>query len=112
MSDHCPSLVITPEELAIVRGILARHLPGREVRAFGSRVRGKARKYSDLDLVVMGDQRLTLTQLALLEEDFSESLLPFKVDVVDWAGTRPEFRAIIEEAWVVVQEAEGKEQWA
>jgi len=40
----------------MVRDILHRSVPNRSVWAFGSRVTGKARRYSDLDLVVMGDR--------------------------------------------------------
>ena len=49
---------IKPIELDIVRTILARHVPEREVRAFGSRVSGPAKKFSDLDLAVMGETSL------------------------------------------------------
>lgn len=96
---------ISPSDLQIVHSILRRHLPNREVRAFGSRVTGTARKYSDLDLVVMGDMPLSLSVSAALSDDFSESDLPFKVDVVDWATTSPGFREIIQADWVVVQTA-------
>jgi predicted nucleotidyltransferase len=92
-----------PEELAIVRSILARRVPDREVRAFGSRVAGPAKPFSDLDLAVMGDAPLPPSILADLEEDFRESNLPFKVDIVDWATTKEHFRRIIERQYVVVQ---------
>ncbi len=95
---------ISPEELESVRAILARHVPEREVRAFGSRVSGPAKKFSDLDLAVMGEGPLPPSILADLEEDFRESDLPFKVDIVDWAGTKENFRKIIEQQYVVVQE--------
>lgn len=94
---------IRPDDLEIVREILARYVPDREVRAFGSRVSQTARKYSDLDLTVMGEEPLSLSQLADLYDAFSESSLPFKVDVVDWATTRDSFRRIIESDFVVVQ---------
>ncbi|WP_291366558.1 nucleotidyltransferase family protein [Acetobacter sp. UBA5411] len=65
--------------------ILNEIVPDREVRAFGSRVTGKAKPFSDLDLAVMGDEPLSLETRARLEEAFSESDLPWKVDVLDWA---------------------------
>ena len=46
-------------DLAVVLGILAQHVPDCMVRAFGSRVRGGARPYSDLDLVVIGSAPIT-----------------------------------------------------
>lgn len=95
---------IKPEELEIVRKILGRHVPGREVRAFGSRVSGPLKKFSDLDLAVMDESALPSSVLAGLEEDFRESDLPSKVDVVDWAATSGSFRKIIEREYVAVQE--------
>ncbi len=38
-----------------------------------------------------------------LKEDFSDSDLPWRVDVVDWASTDPAFQAIIARNKVVVQ---------
>ena len=101
-------LEIKNAELEIVRAILARHVPDREVRAFGSRVSGPAKKFSDLDLAVMGETPLSSAVLADLEEEFRESDLPFKVDVVDWATTKENFRRIIEREYVVVQKGQGK----
>ena len=53
---------MTAEELEIILQLLCRHVPGREVRAFGSRVGGVPKTFSDLDLVIMGgigeDRRL------------------------------------------------------
>ena len=95
-------LGVSAQEWEIVREILLRHVPEREVWAFGSRVKGTAKKFSDLDLVVLGDVPLSLGVQASLAEDFSESDLPYKVDVVDWATTSERFRGIIEAGYVVV----------
>jgi predicted nucleotidyltransferase len=95
-------LDLVPEQLAEVRRILQLHVPGRRVRAFGSRVLGTARPFSDLDLAVMGETPLDFRQLSALKDAFAESNLPFRVDVVDWAATSESFRGIIEEAFEVV----------
>lgn len=87
-----------------VKTILAMHVPGYEVRGFGSRVEGTARESSDLDLVVMAEKPLDAKTMADLREAFSESDLPFKVDVVDWAKTKDNFRKIIEKQTIVIQE--------
>jgi predicted nucleotidyltransferase len=92
-------------DLETVRGILARRIPEREVWAFGSRVSGKAKPYSDLDLAILGEEPLSLADLAALAEDFDESPLPFKVDLVDWATTGTAFRDVIRREAVVVREA-------
>ncbi|BCL76722.1 hypothetical protein JHS3_24580 [Jeongeupia sp. HS-3] len=85
-------LDLSPEQWQIIYRILAQHLPDRKVCVFGSRVRGTARPFSDLDLAIMGDEALPLSALATLNEAFTESPLPFKVDLLDWADASPRFR--------------------
>ncbi|NQU56551.1 MAG: restriction endonuclease subunit S [Rhodospirillales bacterium] len=94
MSDQ-PLIDARPDHLEIVQAILRRHVPERKVWAFGSRVTWTAKTYSDLDLVILGDEPLDLGVLASLKEEFSESDLPWKVDVVDWASASESFREII-----------------
>lgn len=96
-------LDISSEHLAIVQQILRQLVPSCEVWAFGSRVKGTAKPFSDLDLVIMSQQPLSLALMASLHEAFSESDLPWKVDIVDWSTTSPEFRAVIEQQNVKVQ---------
>lgn len=71
--------------------------------AFGSRATGHAKPYSDLDLAIITDAPLGLERLAALAESFSESDLPWKVEVVDWSTTSERFRRIIERDRVVLQ---------
>ncbi|MGH8472829.1 MAG: nucleotidyltransferase domain-containing protein, partial [Gammaproteobacteria bacterium] len=103
-----PLIDIRPDHWAIVADILRRHVPDREVWAFGSRANWNAKEYSDLDLAVIGQTPLSLSVSAALADDFAESDLPFKVDVVDWETTSESFRKIIERDKVVVQEGKGR----
>ena len=93
---------LSPEELAMVKAILAKHVPDREVWAFGSRVTGKAKPSSDLDIAVMGNSKLSRETLVLIKEDFEESTLPFTVDVLDWNNLSEEFRRHIKEAHDII----------
>jgi len=94
---------VKPGDLATVAAILRTSIPEYEVRVFGSRIGGKARKFSDLDLVIMTDKPLNISRMAALCDAFSDSDLPFKVDLVDWASTRDSFRRIIENSYAVIQ---------
>jgi predicted nucleotidyltransferase len=100
---------LSTADLAAIQRILAQHVPGCTVRAFGSRVRGHARPYSDLDLVVIGPQPLDWRQIEALKDAFAESDLPVLVDVVDWHALSEGFRTLIAQTSVVLQEpsAEG-----
>jgi type I restriction enzyme S subunit len=104
--DPPTGLIATTAEWQIVQAILLRHVPGREVWAFGSRAGAKGasrvKKFSDLDLAVKGDQPLPLRTLAALADEFTESELAYKVDIVDWATTSARFRSIIESSHVVL----------
>ena len=97
-----PALDIADAELAIVKSILKRYVPDANVWAFGSRVTGKAKKFSDLDLCVQLETPLGVDRASALSEAFAESDLPWKVDVVDWATTSEAFRQIIERQRVTV----------
>ena len=93
---------IHPDHLEIITDILKQFAPGCEVRAFGSRVTGMAKKHSDLDLAVAGKQKIDHKQMSQLKEAFEESDLPFRVDVLDWNGISPEFRQVIETKYEVL----------
>jgi uncharacterized protein len=73
-----------PTELALLRALLTQHLPGCEVRVFGSRVVGwpgsrGVKPHSDVDLAVSGAP--SDLALAELRADLEESDLPWRVDV-------------------------------
>ncbi len=85
-------LQVSPEQWQIIQRILQHYLPGYAIRAFGSRVGGPCKAYSDLDLVIVSSKPLALSLLAEVAEAFSESDLPWKVDLIDWATTSEPFR--------------------
>ena len=89
---------LAPGHLAEVRRILAEQLPGVTVLAFGSRVRGTARPFSDLDLALCAAAPLPVSRLETLRDAFAASDLPFLVDVVDANAVSAAFRQIID-AW-------------
>ena len=91
-----------PADLETVRRILREHAPGLEARAFGSRVSWTARETSDLDLALMTDEPLDAARMAALRSAFTDSRLPFRVDVVDWAGASDGFREAIESGCVTL----------
>ena len=102
-----PNIDIRPDHWGIVRDILQKWVPQCAVWAFGSRAKWTAKEYSDLDLAIITDKPLSLDISASLADEFSESDLPWKVDIVDWANASASFRDVIERDKVVVQEARG-----
>ncbi len=104
-ANTAPPVDMQPDHWRIVRTILQKHVPGHAVWAFGSRAKGTAKPFSDLDVAVISEHPLPLELCAHLGEDFSQSDLPWKVDVVDWATASDVFRAIIDRDKVVIQQA-------
>jgi type I restriction enzyme S subunit len=97
-------LMLDVTELAIVRAILVRHVPDAVVWVFGSRATGQSKKYSDLDLCIKASHPLDLDVMSALAESFSESDLPWKVDLVDWYSISDVFRAIIDRDKLLLQQ--------
>ncbi len=61
--------------------------------AFGSRVKGSAKPFSDLDLFCL--DAMPPTALVELEEEFEESDLPFKIEIILAENCSAEFKARI-----------------
>lgn len=94
-------------DMAIVRHILTVMVPEYEVWAFGSRVHGRClKKFSDIDLAIIADAPVDSGRLRELKEAFSESDLPYRVDVVDYASASRTFRNIIQQEYAVIQKPE------
>ncbi|MBU1367085.1 MAG: nucleotidyltransferase domain-containing protein [Candidatus Omnitrophica bacterium] len=94
---------VAPRYLKMILRILKKHIPNYEVRAFGSRVKGTVKKYSDLDLAIVEKTKLPKKILHLLREEFQESDLPFRVEIMDWQAISDEFRKIIETQYEIIQ---------
>lgn len=95
MTKAAPPVDLRPDHWVIVRDVLRQHIPDRTVLAFGSRATWTAKDYSDLDLAILGDETLPLNITSALAEGFSDSDLPFKVDLVEWTRIDETFRDII-----------------
>ncbi|MEO5349905.1 MAG: nucleotidyltransferase domain-containing protein [Magnetococcus sp. YQC-3] len=94
---------LTPDQREILSATLRKFIPGVAVWAYGSRVKGTARPYSDLDLVVFTrpDQRHLVLEL---KEELDESNLPFLVNLLIWDEIPDAFHRSIAELHVVLQD--------
>ena len=69
--------------------------------AFGSRAKGNPRRFSDLDLCYC--ENIPTCDLLQIEEDFEESDLPYKVDLIDWQGCDATFQSLIYKDLLLIQ---------
>lgn len=89
---------ISQSNFNIVLDILKKFVPDCEVRVFGSRYKWTAKTYSDLDLAIVGKDKLDWELISDLREAFQESDLTFRVDVLDWYSIEESFRNVILES--------------
>lgn len=91
------TLHIQPEHKEIVRKILKQHLdPNINVWVFGSRAVGTPKPYSDLDLALESNVPINNQLFIDLEHAFEESILPWRVDIINIKDVNENFRKIIE----------------
>lgn len=96
-------LELSANELEIVRNILKNYIPNKTVYAFGSRVCGKVKEFSDLDLVIVDQNPIDFSLFVSLKNAFDESDLPIKVDLVEWVNLTQNFKDIILKCYFVIQ---------
>jgi len=88
-------IAITDTERWLVESIIKSRIPVCRVIAFGSRVNGTNSSASDLDIAIdSGDNQPV--PVWDIREDFMESDIPFKVDVLDYQSISDSFRKIID----------------
>jgi predicted nucleotidyltransferase len=95
-------IAISEDSLNMVKNILNKTIPHCEIRAFGSRVKGTNREYSDLDLAIVGEEKLGISILGNVREAFMESTIPFRVDVLDYNAVSEKFQKIIDAEYELI----------
>lgn len=83
---------LSDEQLAFTIATLNKHLPNATFFLFGSRAKQNAKPFSDADILIVDKKPVPLNTFSSLNEVFSESNLPFRIDLVDWHRITPEFR--------------------
>lgn len=80
--------------VAIARDLVLKYIDTTQFKVFlfGSRACGNARFNSDIDIGVWGSNRLSIQQKNAIEEALEESIIPFKVDIVDFTLADENFK--------------------
>ncbi len=92
-------IALTANEQATLEKIVKNHATDQDYRVviFGSRATGKSKKYSDVDLALIGQSPVPNQTIAYLNEAFDDSTLPYSVDIVDFAKASPNLQAQIKQ---------------
>ena len=101
-------LDLTDKQLSAITSILGKLVPDCEVRAYGSRTNGNGHAGSDLDLVIVGKDKIPWQLMAKLKAAFEDSNLPFSVDVLDWNSIPDNFKENIRKNYEVIQKGTEK----
>ncbi len=83
-SDHRNRFGLTARDMTTIFDVLGNYPEIKTVVVFGSRAKGTYSSGSDIDLAIM-DGGIDETVQIRLNEDFSESCLPYFVDLIFYA---------------------------
>jgi predicted nucleotidyltransferase len=79
--------------LKLLKSTLDLYLPaGYHAFIFGSRAQNTNRKYSDLDLGILGKASVSISKIAHIKNDLEESNLPYRVDLIDFTTVTDKFK--------------------
>lgn len=92
-------IALSEVDKALVVSVLSQHLGAARIIVFGSRANGNHKPYSDLDIAIDAAVPADFgwRELANLREDFEESDLNFRVDVVNYQNLNPTFKKIVDQ---------------
>ncbi|NLK63365.1 MAG: nucleotidyltransferase domain-containing protein [Fusobacteria bacterium] len=94
------------EELKYIVDTINKYISNCEIRVFGSRIKGNSKKYSDIDLAIVTEKKIEWCIIGKIKDEFAESELPYRVDVLDWNGIDENFRKIIDKKYIIIQKRE------
>ena len=79
-----------------IKKIVFRHISSKEYKVFlyGSRVNGKARKWSDYDVGILGGKPVPTMVKFEMEDELENSDLPVVVEVVDFYNIDDKFKQL------------------
>lgn len=88
--------MIDTKTVNLVSQIVRKHLPDHSYKSFifGSHATGKNRKFSDIDLGIMGPRSLSSKEYISIVNDLEESNLSYRVDLVDFTKVSDKFKQV------------------
>jgi len=80
--------------ISIIRNIVRARLPDQSYKAFifGSRATGKSRRYSDIDVGILGPEKVPGAHLTDIEQALDDSDIPYRTDVIDFTNVSDIFK--------------------
>ena len=85
--------------IVFIKEIISKYLIDYELYLYGSRAKGLARKYSDVDLAISSPM-LTQEIKSKIEFDLENSTFPYKIDLADLNNITEQIKKLIESSLV------------
>ena len=87
--------------LDFILQVLQKNIPHAKFYIFGSRAKGNYKEYSDIDIAVKLEEEMISTDiLGKILMEFSDSTLPYEVDVIDLNAIDDKFKNLINDSLV------------
>ena len=93
---------LDPTALEFIKLTIRNKIPDAKLFVFGSRVTGKAKTFSDIDIAVKAPEPMSFEVLNDLKENFSDSNLSIIVDLSDWYSMSATMINMAEQEWVEI----------
>jgi predicted nucleotidyltransferase len=90
------------QDIILIAKTIRKHIPDCEIRVFGSRIKGTARPYSDIDIAIVAENLISPLTLERIKEEFAQSDIPCRVDILDFKAISDSFRKVIEDGYEVI----------
>ena len=86
--------MVSSDTLFILKSIISKYLPDLKYKVFifGSRTHDSHRKFSDLDIGILGPSKVSSSTLTSIQNDISDSDIPYLTDVVDFSSVPANFK--------------------
>ena len=94
---------LSEKHLDFIQKVLRENIPQKDAKfyVFGSRSKGNYREYSDIDIAVkLENERLSADVLGKILLEFSDSTLPYEVDVIDLNAIDEKFKQLIDKSLI------------
>jgi predicted nucleotidyltransferase len=83
------------EYLQIIRKIIHERFPDCKILVYGSRINGKSWEFSDIDIAIDNETKISWSKLYDLKEALSLTDIPIIVDICDYNDISDNFRKVI-----------------
>jgi uncharacterized protein len=98
------NIKIESKYLNLIKNIINSILQDKNLKiyVFGSRAKGNARQYSDLDVALKSDSKIDVDKINKIKIGLDDTTIPYKIDVIDLNEISDSFKSCIEKSLIEI----------